>query len=197
MFDIKVRKKLFVISVIIFVYVLILTVGYAFFNESLTINGVASTVDYYEGEKLPVQAVIRDTSNNRYYTADATKSFVDFDSETWQDDTYQLNFEKKLGVVSGRKTINYVVTFINPTTTNFSNGMIKTEITENPFSRIKSVSGSLSKTEVAPGESVDVTFTVEFDFLSELYEHIVKATISYTYQNKPRYFYFIIRYFNK
>jgi hypothetical protein len=197
MLDIKVRKKLFVIGVIVFTYVLILTVGYAFFNESLTINGVASTVDYYEGEKLPVAAVIRDTSNNRYYTANGTKPFVDFDSETWQDDTYQLNFEKKVGVVAGSRTITYVVTFTNPTTTSFSNGTINTEIIENYNSRLKSVSGSLSKTEVAPGESVDVMFTVEFNFLTELGEHIAKATISYTYQNKPRYFYFIIRYFNQ
>lgn len=196
MIEINVRKKLYIIGIVLFVYIITLSVGYAFFSESLTINGVASTVDYYSGVNLPVQAIIRDTENNTYYTASDTKSFVDFDSETWQNDTYQLNFKKNFGIVIGSKTITYVVSFTNPTTTNYTNGEINTEIVENYNSRIEQVSGELSKTEVAPGETVDVMFTVDFDFLTELGEHIVKATVSYTYQNQPRYFYFIIRYFN-
>lgn len=197
MLTIEARKKLYVIGIFLFAYVFVLTVGYAFFSESLTINGVASTVDYYESEKLPVQAVIKDISNNTYYTANGTKAGISFDSETWQNDTYQLNLEKKFGIVAGSKSITYVVSFINPTTTNYTNGEIKTEIVKNDNSRLRNVSGELSKSEIAPGDSVDVMFTVEFNFLTELGEHVAKATISYTYQNKPRYFYFIIRYFNQ
>lgn len=189
-----IKNKLFLVSIIIFVYVLSISIGYAFFKDSLVINGVASTVDYYEGTKLPVQAVIRDTYYNRYYTADGTKSYVDFKSEAWEGDTYRLIFEKKAGITMGEKTITYTVTLINPTTTSYSNGTISSEITKNPFSRIKGTSGSLSKTTVAPGESFDVSVTVKFDFLSELYEHEVIATITYTYQNKPRYFYFVVSY---
>lgn len=196
MLEAVIRKRLFAISCIIFIYILFLTVGYAFFSESLTINGVASTVDYYTGENLPLTATIRDTSNNRYYTADETKDFVEFSSETWTEDTYQLNFEKKFGLVAGERTITYTVTFTNPTTTNFTNGSITTEFVENHNSRLKSSSGGLSKLELAPGESVDVTFTITFNFLTEIGEHIAKATVNYTYQNKPRHFYFIVRYFN-
>ncbi len=197
MLEVKNKKILFVTSCIIFIYLLFLSVGYAFFRESLTINGVASTVDYYSGENLPLTATIRDTSNNRYYTATETKDFIDFSSETWAEDTYQLNFKKRLGIIAEEKTISYVVTFTNPTTTNFTNGTISTEFVKNENSRLKSSSGSLSKLELAPGESVDVTFTITFNFLTELGEHIAKATISYTYQNKPRYFYFIVRYSNR
>lgn len=189
-----VKNKLFIVTIIILIYILTISVGYAFFKDSLVISGVASTVDYYEGTKLPTQAVIRDTYYNRYYTADSTKSFVDFESESWEGDTYKLYFVKKIGITMGEKTINYTVTFTNPTTTSFSNGTVSTEIVKNPFSRIKGTSATLSNTTVAPGESVDVTFSVKFDFLSELYEHEVKATVTYMYQNKPRYFYFIINY---
>ncbi len=194
MLDINVRKKLYIVGIIVLIYVISMSIGYALFKESLTISGVASTVEYYEGDKLPVAAIIRDTANNRYYTADGTKSFIDFDSETWQEDTYQLNFQKKIGLVYGTKTITYVVSFTNPTTTSFTNGTINTEIEENYMSSLKEVSGSLSKTEVAPGETVDVMFMIKFNFLSELGEHQAKATVTYTYQNKPRYFYFIINY---
>ena len=78
MTDINVKRKLYIISVIIFIYIFILSTGYAFFSKSLTVSGVASTVEYYEGEKLPVIATIRDTKSNRYYTASSSKSFIDF-----------------------------------------------------------------------------------------------------------------------
>ena len=61
-----VKNKLFVVTIIILIYILTISVGYAFFKDSLVISGVASTVDYYEGTKLPTQAVIRDTYYNRY-----------------------------------------------------------------------------------------------------------------------------------
>lgn len=197
MLELRNKKRLFAISCVIFIYILFLTVGYAFFSESLTIKGVASTVDYYAGENLPLTSIVRDTSNNRYYTADGTKNNIVFSSESWEGDTYQLNLEKKFGIVAGEKTITYIVTFTNPTTTKFTNGTISTEFVKNDSSRLKSSSGSLSKLELAPGESVDVMFTITFNFLTELGEHVAKSTISYTYQNKPRYFYFIVRYFNQ
>ena len=62
----KVSQKKNFLVIPIFVFIIFLSTAYALFNDSLTINGVASTVEYYEGEKLPVSAVIRDSSNNRY-----------------------------------------------------------------------------------------------------------------------------------
>ena len=93
----KIRKnKLYIINIFIFAYMLCLSVGYAFFRESLNINGVAKTVDFYSGENLPVTPIIRDTEYNRYYTYDVHKDYVDFESETWEGDTYTLVYQKKL-----------------------------------------------------------------------------------------------------
>ena len=99
-------------------------------------------------------------------------------------------------MVAGSKTITYVITFTNPTILTFTDGNITAEITKNYHSRLNSVKGELSKTEVIPGESVDVLFTIKFDFLTEFGENSAKATVSYMYQNKPRYLYFIINYIN-
>ena len=193
--DEKIKKnRLYVINILMFVYIFCLSVGYAFFSDSLTINGVASTVDYYSGESLPTTPIIRDTEYNRYYSYDVHKNWVDFESESWEGDTYTLVYKKHFGVAIGEKTVNYVVSFTNPTTLPYTDGTIETEIIENDSSRIKEISASLSKTEIAPGETVDVTFTVRFNFLTELGQHKVMATATYMLQNKPRKFYFIIHY---
>lgn len=190
----KNSRVLAIINMVLIIYIFTLSIGYAFFSESLTIKGVASTVDFYSGENLPLTPTIRDLENNTYYTASDTKKYVDFTNETWEGNTYTLNFEKKVGIVIGEKTIDYVVTFTNPTVLSYTNGEAAAEIIENNNDRIKGVDVSLSKNEIAPGESVDITFTVNFNFLTEIGDHQVKATVTYLCQNKPKYFYFIINY---
>lgn len=189
------KNKMYIINIIAFVYIFSLSIGYAFFKDSLTISGVASTMDYYSGTSLPVTPIIRDTENNRYYTYDVSKNNVDFKSETWEGDTYKLTYGKKFGVVAGKRTVNYVVSFTNPTALKYTNGTVEgVEIKENYANAIKDATVSISKTEIGPGETVDITFTVTFNFLTELGKHDAVATISYMYQNKPRYFYFEIYY---
>ena len=75
------KRQFRIFTFIIAILIVTMSVGYAFFNESLTINGVASTLEYYEGDKLPVTAVIRNTSSNRYYTQDTTKNGLSFSQE--------------------------------------------------------------------------------------------------------------------
>ena len=186
-------KKSFLITFILGIYVICLSVGYAFFSESLTINGVASTVDYYEGEKLPVTAILRDTTNNYYFTSDFDSGYlISYKSESWQDDTYVLNLDKTVLESLEGKTVTYTISFVNPTNLNYTNGVISTEVTGNA-SDISITDGLLSKTEVAPGEVVDVSFSIRIDEFST-FDSSAKATITYTYQNKPRYLYFIVNY---
>ena len=61
----KFHKSYFLI-VGLFLYVLSLSIGFAYFTESLKINGVASTMDYYSSNKLPTEPIIQDAVNNRY-----------------------------------------------------------------------------------------------------------------------------------
>ena len=64
-----INNPLYLITIIIGVLV-ITSIGYAFFYETLTVNGTASTIEYYGGTKLPTEPVVLDTKNNRYHTAD-------------------------------------------------------------------------------------------------------------------------------
>lgn len=190
----KVSQKMNFLAIPILVFIIFLSTAYALFNDSLTINGVASTVEYYEGEKLPVSAVVRDSSNNRYYTQDITQKGLSFSSESWQDDTYSLNMKKAFATSGGDYTINYTITFTNNTETTFSSGEVATEITSNTGSMLKDASTTISKREVKPGESVDVTMTFHVDISWRYHTEEAKATISYNVQGKIRYMYFILKY---
>lgn len=48
------RLKINFLFISILVFIIFLSIAYALFNDSLNINGVATTIEYYEGEKLPV-----------------------------------------------------------------------------------------------------------------------------------------------
>lgn len=186
-------KKMKIITIILAVYVLSMSVGYALFQDSLKIDGVASTVDYYEGEKLPVTAVIRNTKNNYYFTSDFDSGYLfSYENETWKDDTYTLVLDKTILREMQNKTITYTITFQNPTVLNYTNGVISTSI-EGSNSDITLTSGSLSDLEIAPNGKTDVTFSITTKNFNS-YDSIAKATITYTYQNKPRYFNFIVKY---
>ena len=193
--DEKIKKnRLYVINIVMFVYIFCLSVGYAFFSDSLTINGVASTVDYYSGENLPAAPIVRDPENNRYFTVDETKSKLDFMEERWEEDTYILKYNKKFGIVAGKKTMNYTISFTNPTALPYTNGTVTTEYIENQNNYIKEISASISKTEIAPGETVDITFTVTSNFLADLGDQEVKATVTYMLQGEPKTINFVIFY---
>ena len=190
----KNKKIISIVSIVLAVLIIFMSVGYAFFTESLTINGVASTVDFYEGDSLPTDPIIQQTDKNRYHTWDIHKDFVDFNSESWIGDTYTLIWDKGFGIIEGEVTITYTIAFNNPTELYMTDGMVTTEITQNSGGRIKNVSASISKTQVAPGESVVVSFSITSNFLTKLNTHEAKATISYMLQGKRRYLYFYVRY---
>lgn len=190
----KVKNKLYIISILIAFLVLSLSFGYAFFTDSLTINGVASTVDYYNGNMLPTNPIMLVPSENRYHEYDTTRSKLKWRKDYWVGDTFITIWNKEAGIAISRKTITYTVSFTNPTELPYTNGQISTEIMNNGLGYIKSATGSLSKTTVNPGESVEVKLTITSNFLSRLNDQDIKATISYDLQGEKRYFYFIVKY---
>lgn len=186
-------KVLAIVNIVLVVYIFTMSVGYALFNESLTINGVATTVDYYSGDNLPVESIVRNTDNNYYFTSDFNSGYlVSVEGETWQDDTYTLNIDKSMLASLEGQEITYTISFTNPTVLNYTNGVITTEVIGDN-SDISLTSGTLSSEEVVSDGTVDVSFKIKVDTFNEN-DSKAKATIAYTYQNKPRYLYFVINY---
>ena len=96
------RKNLFGFNIIVMIYILSLATGYALFGGSLFVNGTASTVEYYDGVKLPTEPVRLDSVNNTYYIGTELTG-IPFSSEEWVDDTYTLNFQKSGDMVPNLK----------------------------------------------------------------------------------------------
>lgn len=190
----KSKNWLYIITIVIAILIFVTSIGYAFFRESLTINGVASTVEYYEGTKLPTTPVILDNTYNRYQVSDIHKDWLDFGSESWVGDTYTSIWNKRTGIIVGEKTITYKIAFINNTELTMTDGQITSETISNQFSYLKKVSANLSKTTVKPGEQVEINYVITSNFPWAVGNHEVKATISYMLQNKRRYMYYIIKY---
>ena len=188
------NKKLKIISAIVAIIICLISVGYAFFNDSLTINGVASTVDYYSGTMLPTNPIMLKPNDNLYSTYDTPRSKLSLREEHWVGDTFIAIWNKGAGITISRKTITYTVSFSNPTELAYTNGKVTTKIVNNDLGYIKSASASVSKTSLNPGEAVEVKLTITSNFLSRLEDQDITATISYELQGETRYFYFIIKY---
>lgn len=188
------KKILKIVSVVVAVFICLVSVGYAFFNDSLTINGVASTTDYYSGTMLPTNPIMLKPNDNLYSTYDTPRSKLSLREEHWVGDTFIAIWNKEAGILYSKKTITYTVSFSNPTELPYTNGQVSTKIENNLFGYIKSASASVSKTTLEPGEAVEVKLSITSIFPSRLQDQDVTATVSYELQGETRYFYFIIKY---
>ena len=186
-------KVLGIVNIILIIYILTLSVGYAFFSEALTIDGVASTVDFYSGDNLPVSSVLRNSANNLYFTSDVDLVTLNaYKSEEWQNDTYTLNINKSALNDYAGKDITYTLSFSNPTVLDYTNGKVKTEIVEEN-SDIVEANAKLSSSIVSPNGTVEASVTIKVNEFSNE-KTSVKVTISYVLQNKQKYLHLIINY---
>lgn len=189
-----------IIYAVIISYIMVLSVGYALFNEALTINGVASTVEYYDAAMLPVEAIAiinEEDKTNLYHSIENSPKWLEFSSESWEDDTYEINYSKNNSLIDSNSeniTTNFSFSFSNPTVLEYINGKTITEILDNKSGMIKSASTSISSVSVKPGQSVTVTLSVTTKPIVSLENEKIKATISYVFQGKLRTLYFIINY---
>lgn len=189
-----------IIYAVIISYIMVLSVGYALFNEALTINGVASTVEYYDAAMLPVSAIAvinEEDEINLYHSVDGLPNWLEFSSENWEDDTYEINYSKNNSLIdanSGNITTNFSFSFSNPTVLEYTNGKTITEIIDNKSGIVQNATTTISSTSVKPGQSVTVTLSVTTKPIVSLENEKIKATISYVFQGKLRTLYFIINY---
>lgn len=188
------NKKLKIISAIVAIFICLISVGYAFFNDSLTINGVASTVDYYSGTMLPTNPIMLKPNDNLYSTYDTPRSKLSLRVEHWVGDTFIAVWNKGAGIVYSKKTITYTVSFSNPTELPYTNGQVSTRIENNKYGYVRSADATISKTELKPGEAVEINLAITSTFPSRWEDQDVIATVSYELQGETRYFYFIIKY---
>ena len=189
----KNNRVIKVFLIVIVVYLLCMSVGYAFFSETLTINGLASTDVLYDGDTLPVDIVVLDSSTGRHVIQNGTKTGLSFKSENLQDDTYTLNMAKGFLISGGRSTIEYTIAITNTSNYTMTNGTVSTQIVD-AGSTLENASATIDKTTVASGETVYITMRMEANITWRYNTETAKATISYDIGGVTRNFYFIVTY---
>ena len=197
----KNKKVLAKVNIVLIVFVLFSSIGYAFFKETLTINGVASTVQFYDGTKLPVTPVTRDIPNAKYFTTTLDDSQIAaFESETWEDDTYTVVLDKRIMSVMEGQSVDFVVSFTNPTTLHYTRGLnepiaIQTPLAEGQTATdVTEVKATTSLNDVPPEGRVDITVSVKIDNFDLTHDTVIKSVVNYKLQNKYKYFYIVIKY---
>ena len=118
-----------IIYAVIISYIMVLSVGYALFSDSLTIKGVASTVDYYSATMLPVSTVAiladEDDEITTYHDTENFPNWLSFDSEKWEEGTYEINYVKNSNIsTASNQTTEMTISFsfTNPTVLDYTEG---------------------------------------------------------------------------
>ncbi|MEI3529946.1 MAG: hypothetical protein V8Q75_02595 [Bacilli bacterium] len=184
-------RKIIIIAIL--VYLCGLSVSYSLFSETLKINGVARTIDYVAGDDLKVEVVKLNAANNRYSTDTYDFITIDYDREVIENNVFDLYYSIS-GATTSNKTVTYTIQLTNNTNYTFSNGAITTEITANSKDGLKSTNGSIDKTILKPGETVNVSFVIETKMSMFSSTMSARATVSYTMLGKKRYYYFNVIY---
>ena len=190
-----------IIYAVIISYIMVLSVGYAFFSDSLTIKGVASTVDYYSATMLPVStvAILADEEGEitTYHSVENLPNWLSFDSELWQDGTYEINYVKNSNIsTASSETTEMIISFsfINPTVLDYTEGKTIVEILENESNIISDATAELSSDIVKSGEGVVVTLKVKIKPVQGNTNEQIKTTISYVFQGKLRTLFVVLNY---
>lgn len=182
-----------VITIIFILYLCTFATSYAIFSETLSVRGVARTLDYVAGDDLKVDVVKLDSTNNRYSTDSYNFITISYDREELNNNVFDLYYSISLFTTSN-KTVTYTIQLTNNTNYTFTNGAIATEITSNYNNGIVATNGTIDKTILNPGETVNVDFVIQTKFPFNSSTMSAGATISYTMLGKTRYYYFNVIY---
>ena len=201
----KINRKLYIISIILAVFVLTTSIGYGLFSKSLSIHGVATTLDYYSGTKLPHTPIKRDTNRNLYYTSNYDDGYTYMTSasvkyvyglhnalvsENWNNDTYTITFDKGMLGAFQNKEITYTISFSNPTALSYTEGVVTTtpgnvlsgstvSTASGTTTDIQNASATLSTSTLAPSNNVTVTLSMTLGTIDFNEDSVVKARVGY------------------
>ena len=135
----KSRRKLYIFTVLCIVFIMSLGTGYALFQETLYIGGMAATIGYTPSTYLPTTPIILDTTNNLYSDIGSKATIAPCVTETWEDDAYTATIDR----VCLRNRFNWApysntlgqtnTSFTNPTNYPYTNGTLEYANYDNNF----------------------------------------------------------------
>lgn len=173
------RNIFFAIVIVSFcIYFMVASISYASFTERLNINGVARTLEPYEGPTLPVEPEVRPNGHYADLTDSGTSDLLQFASETVSGDSLTIRM-KKSGLRWATRTNTFTIYFFNSAVLPMTNGTISTALVQNDGNIIKSHSAALSTTTVQPQTHFNVVVTISATWFVATGTQQVNTTITF------------------
>ena len=182
---------------VVFIYILVMSVGYAIYEDTLTIHGVASTLDYNSSTMLPVEPVMLNPQQNIYHSINGSLPNTEFYKEEWIGDTLYISYKKLEGISMAEKQIvKFYVSFTNPSAVTYTDGQ---------FERVKTGAGNSTTDDFAwrleefedtiePGATTTVRMDLYVRFNTLGVKHQWKSTLSYNVQGVTKHLNIILNY---
>lgn len=190
------KKRIFkFVNIIFFIYCFSLSIGYAFFSETINFSGVARTVEYYAGPNLPITPLIMDPENNRYYSYSYMRDREQYRRSGWEDSTFSV-VHRCIWCADENKKVTYEISFRNDTAVTMTGGKSSVEIVNDDNNIISKVSASITDKFVEPGETTTLKLVIKAN-LGRMngYENVL-GTYRFKFQNEYKYVYFDFKYQN-
>lgn len=167
----------------IFIAFISLSIGYSFFSETLNISGFVSAIFTLDTEELEIDL---QQSAGRYSNI-SNMDRITFQSETLNNN--ELTLVVARSDTTGRPNDRtFTINFTNSYPINLTNGSTSTQIISSGAD-INSLSASLNRTSLIPGESATLTFNVS---QRNRGSEEVLAIMSFNAGGQTQYFYYRI-----
>lgn len=177
----KRTSKFYILA--IFTFIFFSVTGYAFFNETIHINGTAKNSDYFTNNKLQVNL----TKSSTYYTT-GTFRRITLSSEDYDG----INNLNTYFTVNDNTTTNrantYKISFTNPYSINLTNGSVSLQIISGTFS---STSVTINRTTLKPNQTGTVTLKMTHKNRT-VGNAQARVTVQYRLNGVTKYFYFTV-----
>lgn len=182
---------------VVFIYILVMSVGYAIYEDTLTIHGVANTLDYNSSTMLPVEPVMLDPQHNIYHLVTNNVAHTELLKEEWIGDTLYISYKKLEGISMAEKQIvKFFVSFTNPSAVTYTDGQLSREKTGAGNNETDEFVWRLEEFDdtIEPGATTTVRMDLYVKFNNLDLKHQWKVDLSYNVQGVTKHLYIIIDY---
>lgn len=188
----KIKRKKYKKSYLVIILasvILSVSIGYAYFSESIRINGTAVANYVISGNALNLKLTANGTGGATYTSGTFPTTFSTFTSEVLDANYLTLTFTRNRKYTS-YKSCTFVINFKNPYPYQMSSGL-RTNTTVTGGSNVSSLASTLTPRTVAAHGTGSLTVTAR---LRTSLTTVIKlqVRVSYVINGVTQYFYYII-----
>lgn len=180
---------------ILAVYILTLTTGYALFEGTLNVTGKVSTAPYYSSPNIPLEILPSPTDANLHHRREIIPcstcytSGLSFYNEELGASAFYIRYKKNWNMLPGLRIDDFYVTIKNTSAVPFTNGRIEAAARQGDYN---SLSAEISTTTLNPGEECVVKMHIDNNYMATTTEQEAGFYLYYDVQKSTKRYDFII-----